>query len=133
MRQRCDNTYREILSRIRIGLVTDSDINVLLSRKSSCDERLNELCTYMNQLPVDTICLLPTCYLCTTLNTAMLDKIDGDEILLITDDVDCAPAMEKKVYKILKDKNEKVSETAGIERVIAIKIGAKVMIRRNID
>ncbi|XP_018375726.1 PREDICTED: LOW QUALITY PROTEIN: ATP-dependent DNA helicase pif1-like [Trachymyrmex cornetzi] len=138
MRQRCDNTYREILSRIRIGLVTDSDINVLQSRKinfkGSCDERLNELCTYMNQLPVDTICLLPTCYLCTTLNTAMLDKINGDEILLIAeDDVDCAPAMKKKVHKILKDKDEKVSETAGIERVIAIKIGAKVMIRRNID
>ncbi|KYN13286.1 hypothetical protein ALC57_14527 [Trachymyrmex cornetzi] len=88
----------------------------------------------MNQLPVDTICLLPTCYLCTTLNTAMLDKINSDEILLIAeDDVDCAPAMKKKVHKILKDKDEKVAETAGIERVIAIKIGAKVMIRRNID
>ncbi|KYN10993.1 ATP-dependent DNA helicase PIF1 [Trachymyrmex cornetzi] len=138
MRQRCDNTYREILSRIRIGLVTDSDINVLQSRKinfkGSCGERLNELCTYMNQLPVDTICLLPTCYLCTTLNTAMLDKINGDEILLIAeDDVDCAPAMKKKVHKILKDKDEKVSETAGIERVIALKIGAKMMIQRNID
>ncbi|KYQ47273.1 hypothetical protein ALC60_13706 [Trachymyrmex zeteki] len=105
MRQRCGNTYRELLSRIRIGLVTDSDINVLESRKvnfkgSSCDERLNELCTYMNQLPVDTICLLPTCYLCTTLNTAMLNKIDGDEILLIAeDDIDCAPAMKKKCTK----------------------------------
>jgi len=40
------------------NLRTDSDINVLQSRKfhfkgSSCDERLNELCTYMNQLPID--------------------------------------------------------------------------------
>lgn len=139
MRQRCDNRYRDILSRIRIGLITDSDINVLESRKivfkeSSCNERLNELCTYMNQLPIDTICLLPTCYLCKVLNTAMLSKIDGDEILLIAeDDVDCAPAMKKKVQKILEDKDDKVSETAGIERVITIKIGVKVMIRRNID
>ena len=101
---------------------------------SSCDDRLDELCTYMNKLPIDTICLLPTCYLCKVLNTAMLDKIDGDEILLIAeDDVDCAPAMKKKVQKTLEDKDDKVSETAGIERVIAIKIGAKVMIRRNID
>ncbi|KYQ48169.1 DNA repair and recombination protein pif1, mitochondrial [Trachymyrmex zeteki] len=73
MRQRGDNTYRDILSRIRIGLVTDSDINVLQLRKihfkgSSCDERLNELCTYMTQLPIDTICLLPTYYLCKVLN-----------------------------------------------------------------
>jgi len=72
MRQRCDNIYRDIFSRIRIGLVTDSDINVLQSRKihfkeSNCDERLNEFCTYMNQ-SVDIICLLPTCYLCKVLN-----------------------------------------------------------------
>ncbi|XP_067205359.1 uncharacterized protein [Linepithema humile] len=139
MRQRGDNRYRDILSRIRIGLITDSDINVLESRKiifkeNSCDERLNELYTYMNQLPTDTICLLPTCYLCKVLNTAMLNKIDGEEILLIAeDDVDCAPAMRKKVQKTLEDKDDKVSETAGIERVIMIKIGAKVMIRRNID
>ncbi|KYM76815.1 hypothetical protein ALC53_00032 [Atta colombica] len=77
-----------------------SVINVLQSRKihfkgSSCDNRLNELCTYMNQLPVDTICLLPT--------------------------------------KILKDKDDKVLETVDIERVIAITIGAKIMIRRNIE
>ena len=51
----------------------------------------------MNQLSVDTICLLFTCYLCKVLNMAMLDKIDGDEILLIAeDDVDCASAMRKK-------------------------------------
>ncbi|KAG5318516.1 PIF1 helicase, partial [Pseudoatta argentina] len=98
------------LSRIRIGLVTNSDINVLQSRKiylkgSSCDEKLNELCTYMNQLLVNTICLLPTCYLCKVLNMAM-------------------------VHKILEDK---VSETAGIEKIIVIKIGTKVMIRQNID
>jgi len=59
----------------------------------------------------------------------MLDKIDGDEIILIAeDDVDCAPAMKKKVHKILEDKDDKVSETVGIERIIAIKIVAKVMI-----
>ncbi|KAG5331671.1 ATP6 synthase, partial [Acromyrmex heyeri] len=79
---------------------TDSDINVLQSRK------IHDV-----------------------LDTAMLDKIDGDEILA-KDDVDCASAMKKK---ILEDKDDKVSETAGIERVIAFKIGAKVMIRRNID
>ena len=130
MRQRCDNIYHNILSRIRIGLVMDSDVNVLQSRKihfkgSSCNERLNELCTYMNQLPVDTICLLLTCYLCKVLNTTMFNKIDDDKIVLIAeDDVDCAPTMKKRVHKILEDKY-KVSETADIERVIAIKIGAE--------
>jgi len=119
MRQRCDNTYRHILSRIRLGLVTDSDINVLQSRKihfkeSSCDERLNELYTYMNQLLlIDTMYLLLTCYLCKILNTAMLDKIDDDEIVLIAeDDVDCALAMKKRVHKILENKDDKVSKNS---------------------
>ncbi|KAG5320456.1 PIF5 helicase, partial [Pseudoatta argentina] len=126
MRRTCDNTYRDILSRIRIGFVTDFDINVLQSRKihfkgSSCDERLNKLCTHMNQLLVDTICLLPTYYLCKVLNTAMLNKIEDDKIVLIAeDDVECASAMKKKVNKILEDKHDEVSETVGIERVIAI-------------
>jgi len=95
VRQTCYNTYCDILSKIRIGLVTDSDVNVLQSRKihfkgSSCDKNLNVLCnytyinyTYINQLPVDIICLLLTCYLYKILNTVVLDKIDGDEIILI--------------------------------------------------
>jgi len=63
----------------------------------------------------------------------MLDKIDGNKIVLIAeDDVDCAPVTKKRVHKILEDKDDKVSETTSIERIIAIKIGAKVMIRRNI-
>ena len=63
----------------------------------------------------------------------MLDKIDGNKIVLIAeDDVDCAPVTKKRVHKILEDKDDKVSKTTGIEKVIA-KIGAKVMIRRNID
>ena len=63
----------------------------------------------MNQLPIDTICLLPTCYLCKVLITTMLDKID--EILLIAEDnVDYAPTMKKKVNKILEDKDDKVSK-----------------------
>ena len=49
-------------------------------------------------------------------------------ILIVENDVDFVPAMKKRVNKILEDKDDIVSETVGIERVIAIKIGAKVMI-----
>ena len=57
----------------------------------------------MNQLPIDTICLLPT-VICTRFWT-QLDKIDGDKIVLIAeDDIDCGPAMKKRVHQILEDK-----------------------------
>ena len=59
----------------------------------------------------------------------MLNKIDGNGILLIAeDDVDCATAMKKSMHKILEGKDNKVSEKAGIKKVIVIKIAAKVMI-----
>jgi len=49
MRQQEDSTYRELLSRIRIGLVTKSDCDILEKRKislkgESFETRLNELC-----------------------------------------------------------------------------------------
>ena len=94
---------------------------------------MDELCRYLNTLPLDAICLLPTRYLCDSLNTAMLQKIDSDEICLTAEDeFECAKSCRKRVNKLLNDDN-KVSNTAGIERVIVIKIGSKIMIRRNID
>jgi len=56
MRQQGDGTYRELLSRIRVGLVTKSDCNILEKRKisfksESFETRLNELCDFINNLP----------------------------------------------------------------------------------
>jgi hypothetical protein len=53
MRQQGDDSYRELLSRIRIGLVTKSDCKILESRKisfkgDSFESRLNELCNFIN-------------------------------------------------------------------------------------
>jgi len=86
MRQQGDNIYRELLSRIRVGLVTKSDCDILEKRKisfksESFELRLNELCNFINNLPSDTVCLLPTCYMCDVLNTAMLSRIALKEIL----------------------------------------------------
>lgn len=83
-----DNTYRDILSRIRIGIVTESD-TVLEKKKinlteTTCDGRLQQLCNYLETFPADAFCLLPTCLLlCYTLNNAILKCISINEIELI--------------------------------------------------
>ncbi|XP_029162230.1 uncharacterized protein LOC114933816, partial [Nylanderia fulva] len=138
MRQQGDNSYRELLSRIRIGLVTKSDCKILESRKisfkaDSFESRLNELCDFINSLSSDTVCLFPTCNMC-DVNNAMLSRITSKEILLIAEDtIDCTSYVKKKVLKVLSNNDDDSSRTAGLSKQITIKIGAKVMIRRNID
>jgi len=63
MRQQEDESFRQLLSRIRIGLVTKSDCEILKNRKisfkgDSFESRLNELCIFINDLPSDAVCLL---------------------------------------------------------------------------
>ncbi|XP_070528302.1 ATP-dependent DNA helicase pif1-like [Cardiocondyla obscurior] len=139
MRQREDDTYRQLLSRIRIGTLTTTDRVVLENRKiifkgDSLESRLKELCDFINNCSSDAVCLLPARHMCDALNTAMLSRIDSKEILLIAKDtIDCTLYLKKKVLKVLSNNDDDNSKTAGLSKIIVIKIGAKVMIRRNID
>lgn len=139
VRQQDDTTYQEILSRVRFGILTTTDQEILESRKvnltgTSVKTRLDELCNYISQLSLDTVCLFPNRNQCDVLNTAMLARIPGDEIQLTAkDSVDCVPYLKKKIIKLLNQEHEDSTRTAGLAKTITVKIGAKVMIRRNID
>lgn len=136
MRQKNDKEYSEILSRIRLGFMTDSDINILKTRKinltsNDYSKNIEDLCKYLSKLPSDTVCLLPTKKMCNAINEAMMLTIDTEEINLIAkDSYKCAKNLQKKVLKLLNDDEDNF---CGIDRIITIKIGSKVMIRRNID
>ena len=139
MRQKGDETYRQLLSRIRFGTLLTSDMQLLQTRQlkfnsSSYSMKLDELCEYINHLPADTVCLLPTCHLCETLNSAMLEKIESEKIELIAQDqLNCSKFLKNKVTKLLNKYEEDHSRTAGLAKSITIKIGTRIMIRRNID
>jgi len=63
-------------------------------------------------------------------------NINSKEILLISEDtIDCISYSKKRVTKILTDNDDDDDNirTAGLSKQITIKIGAKIMIRRNID
>ncbi|KAL6418501.1 hypothetical protein ACFW04_012057 [Cataglyphis niger] len=142
MRQQGGDSYRELLSRIRNGLLTKSDNKIFENRKisferDSFESRLNELCNFIDNLPSDTVCLLPTCHMSDVLNDAMLNCIVLKKMLLIAKDtIKCIPYV-KKVLKVFNSSSNNDddynSRTAGLSKQITIKIRAKIMIRRNID
>ena len=93
VRQQSDNPYRNILSRIRLRIATDSDTAVLNMIKiqfteAICDDRLYENYVIIwKKLRLEGVCLLLTYALCDTLNIAMLNRISSDEVELIAQDI----------------------------------------------
>lgn len=68
------------------------------------------------------------------MNASMLSKIDSPEIQLIaTDKIDCARHLHKAVSKTLTRCEDDSTRTAGLEKIVSVKIGCKVMLRRNIN
>ena len=72
--------------------------------------------------------------MCESLNTEMLLRIDTDEIKLIANDsIECPKYLQTKVKNQIKTDDEDCSRSGGLPKIITVKIGAKVMITKNID
>ncbi|XP_045763660.1 ATP-dependent DNA helicase PIF1-like [Maniola jurtina] len=64
----------------------------------------------------------------------VLKCIEQPEIRLnAIDEIDCPRYLNKRVREVLKKNEDDSSLSAGLENVITVKIGARVMLRRNID
>ena len=139
MRQKEEKEFASMLSRIRLGHVNDDDIQLLERQKlplhnESVNGRMKEVIEILSNLPTDTVCLLPTRHMCDQLNAEMLKHLEGKEIHLVAvDAIDCPAYLHQKVSKKLAAYSEDSSLTAGLEKNLIIKIGCKIMLRRNID
>ena len=64
----------------------------------------------------------------------MLENLPGKEVQLIgVDTVDCPIHLRQKVSKKLYEYSEDSSLTAGLEKLLVIKLGCKIMLHWNID
>ncbi|KAG8173514.1 hypothetical protein JTE90_022464 [Oedothorax gibbosus] len=139
MRQKDDKMFVELLSRIRLGIVTNKDFKILSEKKiifkgESRSDKLEELCHYMQQLPKETICLLPTKAQTEDINRKMLELSPETVVKLIAkDDIEGDKYLKNRALKKLKAYEEDNSRTAGLDKKIEVKKGAKIMLRRNID
>lgn len=87
MRQQKDKTYANILSNVRLGILSFEDTQFLLKRQlklnfNSSEGCLFELCDVLTKLPSNTVCLLATNGQCFAVDNAMLSKIDSELISL---------------------------------------------------
>ena len=134
-RQKSDAEFADILDCVRRGCPTDKIHATLQQRviQGSITDKFEALCR-VGQTP---LCLFPTRNLCKQFNHEMLEKI-GTELhkLVCVDEVDQTSSTRKwskKAAEQLEKLNNDCNMTAGLEANLVLAIGARVMLRRNID
>jgi len=141
MRQSGDKKYAEILSQLRVGQITDEEYKYLTDRLISPGHRasVNEVCDRYMQLVnsgSSPLILLPRTALCDEINTAMLKRTDNTTYSLPAIDTLDTLVDRKilpKIQKAYRKTEEDTTRTAGLEKELQLSVGARVMLRRNLD
>ena len=124
-----------MLNCVRRGCPTDETISTLQQRviQVAEAEKFNEL-QQLGQAPV---CLFPTREMCKQFNSEMLHHLSSEvHEIVCTDEVDQTSSTKKwnkKAIEQLEKLNNDCSRTAGLEAKLLLAVGARVMLRRNID
>ena len=72
--------------------------------------------------------------MCDEINSEVLKGLTGQQYSIAAEDsVDCSTSLMQKVKRKLAKYSEDSTHTAGLENLITVKVGCKVMLRRNID
>ena len=133
--------FKACLMRIRIGTVSSSDIDLLLSRRIPiCEQNpLESLVKFYNDLAEGgdfPVCLLPTRSMVREFNDAILSSRSCNKIedIPAIDELQCnfndmKPIAKKKFAQMDMDDRE----TAGLESHLRVSIGTRVMLRRNLN
>ncbi len=134
-RQKQDGGFSTLLNSIRCGCPTDEDFSMLQERvvEGTILQKFREL-EGCNKNPV---CLFPTRKACEQFNHEMLATLDSPlHELLCVDEVDETKSTckwHRKAADHLQKLNADCNNTAGLEAKLLLAVGARVMLRRNID
>ncbi|MCP4491608.1 MAG: AAA family ATPase [Gammaproteobacteria bacterium] len=137
MRQADDLSYANLLNRVRIGCPTVADIEQLQNRAidlSGADNLMDKAAKYfVEEMHCQGICLLPLIQQVECFNSNVL-KLIGMPIITI-------PAIDTGHDKVAtkgpkvkgKSKKLKTSDTAGLESELTLGVGARIMLKKNLD
>ncbi len=134
-RQKKDKEFSSMLDCVRRGCPTDETLSTLEQRviQVPASDKFSEL-QESGQTPV---CLFPTRRACDDFNTEMLKHLNAEvRVLVCTDEVDETASTRKwnqKAAEHLEKLNHDCNRTAGLEAKLSLAVGARVMLRRNID
>ena len=141
VRQNGDKQYAEILSSIRVGQLTDVQYQLLQSRLISPDHQptIDDICNRYDDLVAtgeSTVILMARSTACRETNDAMLQRTGATIYQLpASDTLDTivSSSQLQKVKAAYSKIASDVTRTAGLETNLQLCIGAKVMLKRNIQ
>ena len=131
-RQKQDQAFSSMLNEVQRGFPCRATIEALQDRviTEKVVDKFEELLTSQKS----PLCLFPTCQSCQEFNTEILSRLKAE-----TKEIPCIDEVDETTgkFKWAKDEMKKLNSdcnlTAGLEAVLQIAIGARVMLRRNID
>jgi ATP-dependent DNA helicase PIF1 len=133
-RQKSDAEFATMLDCVRRDCATDETITTLEQVIINIPAAVKF--TELQQLGQAPVCLFPTRQMCRTFNNHMLPQLTTKvHELVCTDEVDQTSSTRKWNKKALEqlEKLNDCSRTAGLEAKLLLAVGARVMLRCNID
>eukprot|EP00731_Ephydatia_muelleri_P022816 Em0015g399a len=134
-RQKRDPEFGELLNEVRVNCVSDKSVAQLHKAVITCTavEKFQEL---LGQ-GLSPVCLFATRKSCDQFNTDMLSKV-GSEVARLPcidefDETAGTVKWTKRASSELERLNKDCNMTAGLEAELNLAVGARVMLRRNID
>ena len=133
--QKEDLAFLSMLDEVRRGCPSQQPVEALKARVIQLPviDTFESLLSY-NQSP---LCLFPTRKACQEFNSHMLSRLDADvtEIPCIDEIDETASTYKwsKRATEEMKKLNSDCNLTAGLEAVLQVAVGARVMLCRNID
>ena len=142
-----NNAWRELLYRVRLGILNHNDHEILTTRlvpieseSISMHKPIDIAVEYFVKLiekEPSAVCLLPTRNMVDEFNRAIMSKLNCTTIeIRAFDEIDCKikrirKNAEEAVMKL--DKLDDARQTGGLEKILILSIGARVMLRKNLD
>ena len=147
VRQNLDERFSKLLADVRVGRISHDDEQWLTEKclfhfkTMTVTERLREIASFILHELRNERCytiLVPTNTMVNEINKAVLDFMHDKEISIVAYDSisvgrNITIIQDQRIQAALKQLDDDSRETAGLEARLNLKIGAKVMLRRNIN
>ena len=126
--------YSNILDCNRCGHLSEEAVSVL--QKRVIDVTISEIIAELQNLKMSPVCLYPTRKQCDDVNKKMLNHLETEKcVISCTDEIDETKSTAKwheKAAKHLEKLNHDCNNTAGLEDVLTLAVGARVILRCNV-
>ena len=134
-RQKKDSDFSDMLDSVRRGAPTEKKLETL--RGCVTDIPIPQLYSNLQLSGKTPVCLFPTREQCDRVNEQMLQGLNTEiQQITCSDEIDETKSTRtwgKKAAEQLERLNKDCNNTAGLQALLKVAVGARVMLRRNID